>query len=65
MPVGDFAKEKIREMAKEIGLSVATKPDSQEICFVEDNDYGKFISENTNVKIVPGDFIDIKRKSYW
>jgi len=60
MPVGDYTKERIREMAKEIGLTVATKPDSQEICFVEDNDYGRFISENADCEIVPGNFVDTK-----
>lgn len=59
MPVGDYPKERIREMAKEIGLSVATKPDSQEICFVSDNNYGRFLSE-TGRKIVPGKFVDTK-----
>lgn len=62
MPVGEFTKDRIREMAKELGLTVATKPDSQEICFVEDNDYGRFISENTDMKILPGDFVDTKGK---
>ena len=62
MPVGDYTKDRIREMALELDLSVATKPDSQEICFVEDNDYGKFISENTDVKIIPGDFVDTRGK---
>ncbi|MCX8130694.1 MAG: tRNA 2-thiouridine(34) synthase MnmA [Clostridia bacterium] len=60
MPIGDYSKERVREIAKEIGLTVATKPDSQEICFVEDNDYGRFISENTDCKIVPGNFVDTK-----
>lgn len=60
MPVGDYPKEKIREMAKEIGLSVASKPDSQEICFIHDNDYAKFLSENCDKKIVPGKFVDTK-----
>lgn len=60
MPVGDFTKEKIREIAREIGLSVASKPDSQEICFVQDNDYGRFISENSNKPIEPGEFVDTK-----
>jgi len=58
MPVGDFTKDRVREMAKEMGMTVATKPDSQEICFVEDNDYGRFIRENTNAEIVPGLFVD-------
>ncbi|MDF2906727.1 MAG: hypothetical protein K0R34_2048 [Herbinix sp.] len=43
MPVGAFAKDEIREIAKELNLPVANKPDSQEICFVPDNDYAGFI----------------------
>lgn len=57
-PIGDFTKDKVRKLAKEIGLSVASKPDSQEICFVDDNDYGRYISENTDVNIKPGWFVD-------
>ncbi len=45
MPVGAYTKDEIREMAHELGLPVANKPDSQEICFVQDNDYAGFISE--------------------
>jgi len=59
MPIGDFTKDQVREKAKELGLSVASKPDSQEICFVPDNDYGKFICENTDEKVEEGDFVDI------
>ena len=57
-PIGDFTKDRVRELARELGLSVASKPDSQEICFVEDNDYGRYISENTDTDIKPGNFID-------
>lgn len=59
MPLGDYTKEQIREIAKEIELAVATKPDSQEICFVPDNDYAKYITENTNIKTNPGNFVDL------
>lgn len=45
MPVGDFAKDEIRTMAQELLLPVANKPDSQEICFVSDNDYAGFIQD--------------------
>ena len=45
-------------MAEEIGLPVAHKPDSQEICFVPDNDYAKFIEENSNCRIDEGNFVD-------
>ena len=58
MPVGEYTKDKIREMAEEIGLPVAHKPDSQEICFVPDNDYAKFIEENSNCRIDEGNFVD-------
>lgn len=43
LPVGDYRKDEIREMAREIGLRVAEKKDSQEICFVPDNDYAAFV----------------------
>ncbi|MGE5615090.1 MAG: tRNA 2-thiouridine(34) synthase MnmA [Bacillota bacterium] len=57
-PIGDLTKDKVREIARELGLPVAHKPDSQEICFVEDNDYGRYINENTDVEIKPGYFVD-------
>ncbi len=58
MPVGAYTKDEIREIAAEIKLKVANKPDSQEICFIPDNNYGKFIEENTNTKIVEGNFVN-------
>src|SRR3954470_16691901 len=42
-PVGDLPKSEVREYARRHGLSVAEKPDSQEICFVPDNDYAGFV----------------------
>jgi len=42
-PLGEFTKEQVRAMAGEMGLSVARKSDSQEICFVPNGDYGAFI----------------------
>ncbi|OPZ88853.1 MAG: tRNA-specific 2-thiouridylase MnmA [Firmicutes bacterium ADurb.Bin419] len=62
MPIGDYSKDIVRQKAAELGLCVASKPDSQEICFVDDNNYGRFIEENTDKKIVPGNFIDTKGK---
>lgn len=43
MPVGEYSKEEIRKFAQEQGLPVAQKPDSQEICFVPDDDYAAFV----------------------
>lgn len=57
-PIGDYEKDKVRQIARELELPVANKPDSQEICFVEDNDYGRYISENTDAEVRPGWFVD-------
>ena len=42
-PLGDYTKPQVRELARELGLPVAEKPDSQEICFVPNGDYAAFI----------------------
>lgn len=60
MPVGDFTKEEIRQIALDMEIPVASKPDSMEICFVPDQDYGRFIRENTKEKIEEGDFVDLQ-----
>lgn len=59
MPVGQYTKEEIRKIAEDINLLVANKPDSQDICFIPDNDYAKFIHENTEKEIKPGNFVDL------
>jgi tRNA-specific 2-thiouridylase len=58
MPVGEYTKDEIRNIAKDIGLYVANKPDSMEICFVPDNDYSSFITKNTDKKVEIGNFVD-------
>jgi len=58
MPLGDYNKEQVREIAKGLELRTANKPESQEICFVEDNNYGRFISERRGSEIKPGLFVD-------
>lgn len=58
MPIGSYTKEEIRQMAKDLELSVATKPDSQEICFIADDDYVRFLEENRPGTVKPGNFTD-------
>lgn len=58
MPVGGFTKDEIRKMAEDIGLPVAHKPDSQEICFIPDHNHARFIEEETNQKFKTGNFVD-------
>ena len=54
MPLGGYSKQEVREIAREAGLPVASKRDSQEICFVPDDDYAGFIIKNAPGK-VPGE----------
>ncbi len=56
LPVGEHPKSDIREMAANAGLPVADKPDSQEICFIPDGDYRKFLGQRGSPK--PGDLVD-------
>ena len=59
MPVGDYTKEEIREIAARLGLPVASKPDSQDICFVPDNDYAAVITREAAGSVPsPGNFVD-------
>ncbi|MCD7736523.1 MAG: tRNA 2-thiouridine(34) synthase MnmA [Lachnospiraceae bacterium] len=57
MPVGEYEKPQIRRIAEQIGLPVAHKPDSQEICFVPDRDYAGFIEKNSGRTIPTGNFV--------
>lgn len=58
MPIGEYSKNEVREIAKNIGLSIADKPDSQDICFVPEGNYADFIINNSQIGIVPGNFVD-------
>ena len=63
MPVGDYEKDEIRKIAEEIGLNVAAKPDSQDICFVPDNDYATVIKREASDRVPePGNFVTTEGK---
>ena len=59
MPVGEYEKEQIREIAAKIGLLIANKPDSQEICFIPDNDYAGYIERESGKTFPKGNFVDL------
>lgn len=62
-PLGDFEnKAQIRKIAQEHGLFVAKKPDSEDICFIPDGDYKKFLEENSSIKEKPGNIINEEGK---
>ncbi|MCI9362459.1 MAG: tRNA 2-thiouridine(34) synthase MnmA [Hungatella sp.] len=58
MPIGQYGKDQIRQIAADIGIPVAHKPDSQEICFIPDHDYARFIKENSHSRLLEGNFVD-------
>lgn len=60
MPLGNFTKKKVRQVAQQLHLSVAEKPESQEICFIPDNDYPKFLKEYLPDVGKTGDILDMK-----
>jgi len=61
MPLGNFeTKEEIRKIAETLDISIASKPDSQEICFIPDDDYARYVTENAKKIIRPGNFVDEK-----
>ena len=62
MPVGAYSKDEIRAIAGEIGLTVAQKPDSQDICFVPDGDYASFIERETGSPAQEGNFVSPEGK---
>ena len=59
MPLGDYTKEQVRKMAVDFGLPVAGKAESQDICFVHDDNYRNFLRERTT-DIKPGPFLNLK-----
>ena len=59
-PLSHLSKDQIREIAEKSNLPVAHKKDSQEVCFIPDNDYIAFIEKEFNPQAVPGDFLSTK-----
>lgn len=59
LPLGRYEKGETREIARELGLITANKPDSQEICFVPEGDYRRFMERYTPESVKPGDIVDL------
>lgn len=63
LPIGDLEKSQVREVARQLKLPVFNKPDSQEICFVPNNDYVTVIHNRTPDKIVSGQIQDVQGRT--
>lgn len=58
-PLADFeTKDEIREIARQNNLKVASKPDSEDICFVADGNYKKFLENHSEIRPKPGDIVN-------
>lgn len=59
MPVGQYTKDEIRQIAKDAGIPVADKPDSQDICFIPDGNYKNFLEKYADRKLPSeGNFVN-------
>lgn len=58
MPLANYAKDDTRELAEKFNLKIARKPDSQDICFVNDGNYAGLIERHTGIKNKEGNFIN-------
>jgi tRNA-specific 2-thiouridylase len=59
-PLGGLEKRDVRSLASELGLSVADKPDSQDICFVPNGDYASVVQRLRPDAAMPGDIVDLE-----
>jgi tRNA-specific 2-thiouridylase len=57
-PLGGLTKDNVRIIARELGLRNAERPESREICFVTDDDYGRFLRERAGVIETPGNIVN-------
>src|SRR3954471_8557460 len=58
-PLGDLPKDEVRRIAAQLGLEVAAKPDSQDICFVPDGDYASLVKRVRPETEAPGEIVDV------
>ncbi len=63
LPIGGLNKDDVRAKAKEFGLGIYEKSDSQEICFVRNDNYVDFIKEHCGIKAKKGDVVDLGGKT--
>ena len=58
MPLGGYEKDEVREVARKYQLRTAEKPESQELCFIADDNYKRFLTDRIPEKIQEGDIVD-------
>ena len=56
-PVGEYIKPQVRELAREFDLHISERPESQDLCFLADNDYRRFLTEHADDALQPGPIV--------
>ena len=71
-PLGDLSKAEVRDIARDLGLVTAEKPESQEVCFIPDDDHTRFVREHQGATLEgAGDIVDVtgavlgRHDGYW
>ena len=58
MPLGEYTKDQVREIARKYKLRTSEKPESQELCFIADDNYKRFLKDRIPEKIQEGEIVD-------
>ena len=61
-PLGNMKKKEVQEKIKKYDMKISEKPESQEVCFIPDDDYRKFLRDSGKVKNSPGNILDLSGK---
>jgi len=61
-PLGEYTKTQVREMARQRLLKVAERPESQELCFIFDDNYNRFLHDKMSERLKPGQILDTSGK---
>lgn len=61
-PLGDLEKRKVRQIAEELNLEVAGRPDSQDLCFISGGDYREFLRRQAPDLVKPGEIVNLQGK---
>lgn len=57
-PLGEFTKQQVRQLAQELHLPVANRPESQDLCFLGHEDYRQFLARNAPLTVHPGPILN-------
>lgn len=61
-PLGEMDKTAVRALAQQHGFTSASAKESQDICFIPDGDYARYLKEERGIQSAPGDFVDASGK---